>query len=73
MLTTHAILYITKKYKEYCFNILEYCVFDDMPCDILYAAGMEKYNVYAVKFPFFYQDCSCMFTRNDTVRPLCSL
>jgi hypothetical protein len=70
MLTTHAILFITKRYKEYCYNILEYCVQDDLPCDVIYAAGMKKYNVYAVKRPVFYQDCESHFTVNDTITPL---
>jgi len=70
MLSTHAILYITKKYREFCINLIEYCVIDDLPCDIIFAEGMKRFNVYAVTHPLFYQDCGCLYTKADTMTPL---
>lgn len=70
MLSTHAILYVSKRYKEHCINLVEYRVMYDLPVDIIYAAGMEKFNIYALKRPIFYQECECIHTRNDTMTPL---
>lgn len=36
--------------------------------DVIYAAGMKKFNIYAVKKPLFFQDCDCYHTREDTTR-----
>ncbi len=56
MLTTHAILYVTDKYKKHCIDIIEQ---DDgrNHCDVLMASRMQDFNVYACKKPIFYQDC----------------
>lgn len=70
MLSTHAILFVSKRYKEYCMNLVEYRSIDDLPVDVIYAAGMKDYNIYATKEPFFYQDCECPHTKNDTLTPL---
>lgn len=56
MLTTHAIMYISNRYKQYCFNIIEYCVLENLPVDVLFADIMKKFNVYAVDTPVFFQD-----------------
>jgi len=56
MLTTHAILYVTNKYKEDCINLIE-SDNGNNHCDVLMASQMNKYNVYACKYPMFYQDC----------------
>lgn len=56
MLTTHAILYVTDKYKKHCIEIIEQ---DDgrNHCDVLMASRMQDFKVYACKKPIFYQDC----------------
>ena len=56
MLTTHAILYVTDKYKKHCIGIIEQ---DDgrNHCDVLMASRMQDFRVYACKRPMFYQDC----------------
>lgn len=56
MLCAHAIIYISKKYKEFCFNTIEYCVLENLPVDVLLADIMKKFNVYAVDSPVFFQD-----------------
>jgi hypothetical protein len=70
MLSTHAIMFVSKQYKEYCINLVEYRILDDLPVDIIYAEGMKKYNIYAPKKPFFYQECECPYTKHDTLMPL---
>lgn len=70
ILTTHAILFVSERYKNYCYNIIEYRILDDLPVDIMYAEAMKKFNVYALKKPFFYQDCECPITKQDTLTPL---
>ena len=56
MLTTHAILYCSEKYKNDCINIIEQDSGNNH-CDVLMAQNMYKYNVYACKYPMFFQDC----------------
>lgn len=56
MLTTHAILYISNKYKEECIKIIELDNGNNH-CDVLMASQMNRFNVYACKYPMFYQDC----------------
>tara|TARA_R100001082_G_scaffold110645_1_gene91173 strand:- start:2122 stop:2709 length:588 start_codon:yes stop_codon:yes gene_type:complete len=53
---THAILHINPKYSEMVVKITEDAVKADGPFDVGIAYGVqEKFNVYAVKSPFFYQ------------------
>ena len=56
MLTTHAILYVTDRYKQHCIDLIEK---DDgnNHCDVLMASRMDEFRVYACKYPMFYQDC----------------
>jgi len=70
MLTTHAILYITKRYIKHNINLIFDRKYDDIPVDILYASNMGEFNVYAVKRPIFYQDCECEYTKKDTLTPI---
>ena len=56
MLTTHAILYCSEKYKNDCIKIIEQDGGNNH-CDVLVAQNMYKYNVYACKYPMFFQDC----------------
>ena len=56
MLTTHAILYCSKKYKKDCYDLLKQ---NDGKryLDVLFASKMNRYRVYAPKQPLFFQDC----------------
>jgi GR25 family glycosyltransferase involved in LPS biosynthesis len=56
MLTTHAILYISEKYKTDCYNLLQENN-GSRYLDVLFASKMHNYNVYAPKYPLFYQNC----------------
>ena len=56
MLTTHAVLYCSEKYKNDCIKIIEQDGGNNH-CDVLMAQNMYKYNVYACKYPMFFQDC----------------
>jgi len=57
MLSAHAILFISKEYKEICYNVLKYNMNLKFHPDCLLAELMNYYNVYAYKKPMFYQDC----------------
>jgi len=57
MLSAHAVIYISQKYKEYCYNAIEYCILENMPVDVIFADIMKKFNIYAVDSPVFFQDC----------------
>lgn len=60
MTSAHAILYITKKYKEACANAAEEYLQDPngiKHCDVPYALLQNKYNVYATPKHYFYQQC----------------
>jgi hypothetical protein len=74
MLTTHAILYVSDSYKQECIKLIEQ---DDGKnhCDVLMAGNMDKYKVYAFKFPMFYQDCydNNKDAYEKTVQPLWNL
>jgi hypothetical protein len=56
MLTTHAILYVSENYKKNCIELIENDNGNNH-CDVLIASNMHKYNVYACKYPMFFQDC----------------
>jgi len=56
MLTTHAILYVSENYKKNCIELIENDNGNNH-CDVLMAQKMHKYNVYACKYPMFFQDC----------------
>jgi GR25 family glycosyltransferase involved in LPS biosynthesis len=56
MLTTHAILYISRKYIKDCIKIIEKDNGKNH-CDVLMASRMHKYKIYACKYPMFFQDC----------------
>lgn len=56
MLTTHAILYCTQNYKQFCINLIEQYNFT-RHIDVLFAAHMHLHNVYAPKKPLLYQNC----------------
>lgn len=56
MLTTHAILYVSKRYKQNCYELLKRTNASKI-LDVLFASEMKNYKVYAHKEPLFYQDC----------------
>lgn len=56
MLTTHAILYISDKYKKDCYDLLENNQ-GKRYLDVLFASRMHLYKIYAPKYPIFYQNC----------------
>jgi len=56
MLTTHAILYVSENYKKNCIELIENDNGNNH-CDVLMAQKMHKYNVYACKYPMFFQNC----------------
>lgn len=74
MLTTHAILYLSDKYKRYCIDLIEK---DNGAnhCDVLMASRMYKFRVYACKHPMFYQDCKAdnLDAYEKTITPLWSI
>ena len=55
MLSTHAILYVSKRYKQAVIKELEKC--GDYPFynDVIMSRMQSKYNIYANKKPSFYQ------------------
>jgi hypothetical protein len=57
MLTSHAILFVSKEYKEMCYNILKYNINNYLHTDCVFAHLMNYHNIYAYKKPMFYQDC----------------
>jgi hypothetical protein len=56
MLTTHAILYCSKVYKEYCIDLLNKNE-NGRHIDVLFAANMFRHKIYAPKKPLFFQNC----------------
>lgn len=56
MLTTHAILYCSDKYKVDCRNLLKESNGNKF-LDVLFASKMQDYRVYAARKPLFFQDC----------------
>lgn len=55
MLTTHAIIYVTARYKQACINQLEYAILNNMYNDVAISRIQEKYNIYGFYYPWFYQ------------------
>ena len=55
MLSLHAVVFITTKYKQCMFNYLEYLINKQTAPDIITAA-MKDFNIYACKKPMFFQD-----------------
>jgi GR25 family glycosyltransferase involved in LPS biosynthesis len=56
MLTTHAILYCSQKYKQFCIDLIARYDYS-RHIDVLFAAHMNLHNVYAPKKPLLYQNC----------------
>lgn len=56
MLTTHSIIYISKKYKKQCYDLL-LSNNGERYLDVLFASKMNQYKIYAPKYPLFFQDC----------------
>lgn len=56
MLTTHAILYCTQKYKQFCLDLINSDT-DGFHLDVLFASRMSEHIIYAPKKPLFFQDC----------------
>jgi hypothetical protein len=57
MLTAHAIVFVSDKYKEICYNSLKYNINNNMHSDVIFAHLMNQYNVYLNKKPAFFQNC----------------
>ena len=57
MLSTHAILYISKRYKEAVMNGMSYCLCqkEPIPSDVVIGRLHKDYIIYGLKYPFFYQ------------------
>jgi len=57
MLGTHAVLYVSKRYKQAVFDLMETIIESDIPMisDVMITRIQENYNIYAYKFPFFFQ------------------
>lgn len=58
--SAHAILYISKKYKEACAIEAKKYLYElsgNRHCDVVYAKLQNKFNVYATPQPYFYQNC----------------
>ena len=56
MLSLHAVVFITNKYKQSMFNYLEYLINKQTAPDIITAETMKYFNIYACKKPMFFQD-----------------
>lgn len=57
MLTTHAILYISKRYKQAVAQQMEFAMNTSelLFNDVLITRVQPKFNVYSYRYPFFYQ------------------
>lgn len=57
VLDTHAVLYISKRYKQAVMNEMKVILDTDIPMisDVIISRIQENYNVYAYKYPFFFQ------------------
>lgn len=56
MYSTHAILYLTENFKKAVADVTKRYIFKERkPCDIGVASIQEKFNVLAVRTPFFVQ------------------
>ncbi len=56
MLSTHAILYLTEKYKKHVIEQIDDCLMTkDMPFDMGLYTNQTNFNVYVMNKPIFYQ------------------
>jgi hypothetical protein len=58
--SAHAILYVSKKYKEECAIKAKTYLYDALGnrhCDVVYAKLQNNFNVYGTAQPYFYQNC----------------
>lgn len=72
MLGLHAVLYLTERYRDRVIDLLE--EFKENPvggCDEVIAMEMKKYNIYAERDPFFYQNDG--HSEEETLRPISPL
>jgi hypothetical protein len=72
MLSLHAVVFITTKYKQCMFNYLEYLINKRTAPDIITAATMKDFNIYACKKPMFFQDDNA-HNSSPTLTPLDSI
>ena len=56
MLSLHAVVFITNKYKQSMLNYLQYLINKQTAPDIITAETMKYFNIYACKKPMFFQD-----------------
>lgn len=56
MLSLHAVLFVSKRYKQQMFNYLKYSINKYIAPDIITAETMKDFNIYACKNPMFFQD-----------------
>jgi len=56
MLSAHAIVFISRRYKVEMINYLKYCINEAMAPDIIFAETMKNFNIYACKEPLFFQN-----------------
>jgi len=69
MLSAHAILFVSRRYKQEMYNYLKYCVNDVTAPDVIFAATMKNFNIYACKQPMFFQDDNA-HNYQPTITPL---
>ena len=58
MLSSHAILYLSKEYTDACRRMTYYCAYtakDPIPMDVPFAQNQKYYNVYTPNKPLFVQ------------------
>jgi hypothetical protein len=72
MLSAHAMLHITKRFREDTIPFMKYCINDLIAPDIIYAVRSKHFNVYACKYPFFYQDDNA-HNHTPTITPIQTL
>jgi len=55
MFSTHAVLYLSNRYKQHVIQCVEQCNACFLPFDIGLAFYQKDFNIYALKRPIFYQ------------------
>jgi len=56
MLSVHAVLYLTERYKKHVIEQVDYCLLSkDMPFDVGLYHNQTNFNVYVMNKPIFYQ------------------
>lgn len=55
MFSSHAVLYLSKSYKEHAIHCAEQCLECNLPWDVALAFYQKDYSVYALRRPIFYQ------------------